>query len=140
MATARNERPLCRGLFWYDIHRICMCIPNRRLTDFWKRNLNPHMCNTINFIHSYKSRDHVGNHDITQGVFNNRNIKYNRNRNTEKRVLFQNFFYPHLHYSTHLKTQSRYSIMFDNILFFILTHAQPKRPLFRKKAVCTCFL
>ena len=89
--------------------------------------------NTINFIHSYKSRDHVGNHDITQGVFHYRNIKYNRNRNTEKRVLFQKIFYPHLHYSTHLKTQSRYSIFFDNILFFILTHAQPKGPFISEK-------
>ena len=76
----------------------------------------------------------VGTYDIEKDVFNNSNIKFNKNRNTEKRVLFQkNIFINILHYSTHLKTQSRYSIIFDNILFFILTHAQPKGPFISEK-------
>ena len=76
----------------------------------------------------------VGTYDIEKDVFNNSNIKFNKNRNTEKRVLFQkNIFINILHYSTHLKTQSRYSIIFNNILFFILTHAQPKGPFISEK-------
>ena len=77
----------------------------------------------------------VGTHDIANGVFNNRNIKYNKNRNERKTCSFpEKMFYPHFALLiTHLKTQSRYSIMFDDILFFVLTHAQPKGPFISEK-------
>ena len=62
-----------------------------KLTDFSKRNLKP----DILFKRS-RSVLSVGNYDITQGLFNNRKIKYNENRNTEKKffIFRKNVFLP----------------------------------------------
>ena len=79
----------------------------------------------------------VGKNDITQWVFNNRKIKYNRKRKPEKRILlplyFCLFLFHILNYSTHLKTQLRYRTFFDNIYFLTKIHARPWEPFISEK-------
>ena len=44
----------------------------------------------------------------------------------QKNVFLSAIIFHIFHYSTHLKTQSNYSIFFYNILFLTVTHGGPK--------------